>query len=201
MKGSIYLTSSIQSFNVENDKLIMTYEFVREVTDVKKGFFGDKIEKYGGGWFNEIDVKYGIKTNPNANFIREERYCYDKDRVNEFCNGNLKSVTEYDWKCFLEDSFFHKWFKLHYDTNYYYIPVSTIDGRVLKINIYCKGYIQINFISKKILTAHYQINDENISSYVKKVGKSIQKYPFFKLDDGVLVFLNMNDNNNMNYIT
>jgi hypothetical protein len=201
MKGSIYLTSSIQSFNVENDKLIMTYEFVKEVTDVKKGFFGDKIEKYGGGWFDEKDDLYDIKANQNAEFIREVRYCYDKNRVNEFCNGNLKSVTEYDYKCFLEDSFFHKWFKEHYGVNYYYIPISTIDGRVKKIKVYKKGYVQLNLISKEILEIHYQISNENVSSYIKKIGKAIQEYPFFKLDDDVLVFLNMNDNNNMNYIT
>ena len=200
MDNVIYLTNSIQSFNIEKDYLVETYVYVPERHQKEKTLFGSKIYTVGGGWIKKKIANGNLRNILDPDIIKEDKYCYDYNKLKLFHN-DISSVTNCNYKCFFSYSKFISWFENRYENGtHYYKCHSTLDGRITEIDIYRKGNVRLDIRANVSRTFYYKILKEAIPLYTKQIAECIKEYPFFRNDNGSLVFLKLDDDNNMKYI-
>ena len=194
-----YCTNSIDSYIINEDKLVNTFYFIEEEYVVKKGFWNNNIKSVKRGWILDYFIDTETQRLRRCEYIDkiiiEELKVYDINKVEEHAH-----LAGFGIK--IENSNFDKWFKEHFDigddindSDFYYKTITDRCGKVLKIEIYSKGSIEIK-TAASIVTYRASIDYNRSIKLAKDIERCILKYPFFKTDgDGHILFYNLNDNN------
>lgn len=192
----IYATNSIVSFSLFTNEKIKTYIYVPHKRAFKKTFWGEKMIVTGGGWMDKKDVNnYGYPKHLKLPIIKEPNQYFDKKKEKEYYMENDS------YRISILESNFYKIFKEKYGEIYFFDYESKPNGLITNINVFFKGYIEFNLSNGEKLFFYLKIDESNYKELLKKVSNLIQTYPFFrKSDDGNLIFLKLDKEDNMIYI-
>ena len=208
MNREIYCTNAITSFNVTKNELVDTLIYIPHQRACQNTWWGNtKMIIIKSCWLYQENVynNNGLNCPKHLDAIKyaiqEDQVVYDIDKAPiEIKELALDSMEKYGYS--IEKSDFHKWFKEHFDSDdYYYETVTGALGQVNKINIFKKGYIEINInedYKSNLRFSKFITDDFEVGKVLKKVGQAIIEYPFFTVTkDDNLNFLKLNDNGDM----